>query len=171
MPLALLTVIFLQAGILYAQQKHSAASKQNTRVVNSNKTNTLLASIDPAVTSITFALVKLSSGDKLKITGTVTNKGNSDFESGENQQMIQLWEIRSPGERQMLRQMLFSRLNSGQELKITHEVPYPKKGKGSTPEYQVIIVYDPDILSDANKKNDDSNASNNTMTKKSDTSH
>jgi hypothetical protein len=165
MPLALLTVILLQAGALYAQ-KPSVVSKQNARVVGTNKANTLLAGIDPAVTSITFATVKLSNGDKLKITGTVTNKGNSDYESGDNQQMIQLWEIRSPGDRQMLRQILFSRLNSGQELKITHEVPYPKKGKEAIPEYQVVIVYDPDILSDANKKNDDSNSSNNTMTKK-----
>ena len=127
--------------------------------------NVNLSLIDPAVTNITFVTIKLTSGDKMRVTGIVKNVGGKNFESSENQQVVQLWELRSATEKQKLKEISFVRLNAGQELKISIDLPALKPGKEFPPDYQVMIVYDPDILMDANKNNDDANYKNNTLLK------
>lgn len=148
-----------------------ALAQTNTKVPvpTSNAVSTRnainLNTIDPAVVDITFTTVKQNSGDKMRVCGLIKNLGGKNFESGENQQLIQLWEVRSSSDKQKLKEIRFNRLNSGQEIGICHELPALKPGKEFPPDYQVIIVYDPDILSDANKNNDDARSNNNSMTK------
>lgn len=131
----------------------------------STANNVNLSVIDPAVTNITFTTIKLASGDKMRVTGIVKNKGGKNYESSENQQVIQLWEVRSSNDKQKLKEISFVRLNAGQELKISVDLPALKPGNEFPPDYQVLIVYDPDILMDANKNNDDANYGNNTLVK------
>lgn len=121
--------------------------------------------IDPAVTDIKFTTIKKTTGDKLRITGVVKNIGGRNFNSGANQQFIQLWEMRSGVDRHKLKDLPFTSLNAGQEIKIILELPALKPGKEFPPDYQVVIVYDPDIYIDDNKTNDDSVSSNNSLTK------
>lgn len=121
--------------------------------------------IDPAVTDIQFTTIKKTTGDKLRITGLVKNIGGKNYSSSANQQFIQLWEIRSGTDRRKIKDLAFTNLNAGQEIKIIMELPAIKPGKEFPPDYQVIIVYDPDIYIDANKANDDALSSNNSMTK------
>jgi len=121
--------------------------------------------IDPAVTKIVFTTIKQTTGDKLRVSGMVKNIGGKDFESGQNQQIIQLWEIITPSNRRMLKQVPFVRLAAGQEIKIEYDLPALKPGNEFPPDYQVLIVYDPDILIDANKNNDDARDANNSLTK------
>jgi hypothetical protein len=135
-----------------------------SQAITSSK-DIFLSTIDPAVTKIVFATIKQSSGDKMHITGFVKNIGGKDFKSNANQQIIQLWEIRTPSDKQMLKQLPFTNLNVGQEIKIEYDLPALKPADEFPPDYQVVIVYDPDILIDANKNNDDANNKNNSLLK------
>lgn len=121
--------------------------------------------IDPAVTDIKFTTIKKTTGDKLRITGVIKNIGGKNYVSGANQQFIQLWENRSGVDRRKLKDQAFTNLNAGQEIQISIEIPAIKPGKEFPPDYQVILVYDPDIYIDANKSNDDAVSSNNSLTK------
>lgn len=151
----------------WSQTTFTPVDKSKLPATNTNTSAAAIFAnlIDPAVTGITFTTVKLSTGDKLVIKGTVKNIGGKTFESGSNQQVIQLFEIRTPTNRVMLKQLPFSRLTPGQELKIEHTLPALKPGDEFPPDYQVLIVYDPDIFIDANKNNDDGNLKNNSLSK------
>lgn len=153
-------IFILLVNCSYSQIAPNSAFRPNDGTKLSYK-NT----IDPAVTDIKFATIKKTTGDKLKITGVVKNIGGKNFVSGVNQQFIQLWEIRSGVDRRKLKDQAFTNLNAGQEIKISIELPAIKPGKEFPPDYQVVIVYDPDIYIDANKANDDAVSSNNTLTK------
>ena len=151
----------------WSQTTFTPVDKSKLPATNPNTSAAaILASlIDPAVTGITFTRLKQSTGDKLVIKGTVKNIGGKTFESGANQQVIQLFEVRTPTNRIMLKQIPFSRLTPGQEIKIDHTIPAFKPSDEFPPDYQVLIVYDPDIYLDANKNNDDGNQKNNVLTK------
>lgn len=123
-----------------------------------------LNTIDPAVVNLRFWTSKLPSGDKLMIQGIVKNIGGKDFSSGTKQQ-IQLWEVSTPTSRKMVQQIEFSSLRAGQEISINYERPALKPSDEFPPNYEVLIVYDPDIFSDANPNNDDANMKNNKMSK------
>lgn len=163
----LLITVVLTSSTVWSQTTITPVNKTVLPVSKAVSTprDILATLIDPSVTAVTFAHVKLSTGDKLKITGTVKNIGGKAFESGANQQVIQLFEVRSPSNRIMLKQLPFSRLTPGQEIKIEHSIPALKPGDEFPPDYQVLIVYDPDIYMDANKNNDDGNQTNNVLTK------
>jgi len=120
---------------------------------------------DPAVVNIEFKTIKRSSGNLLRITGTVKNKGGKNYISGANQQQVQLWENYSSTNRKMVKQLPFNQLLCNQELNIVFERPAFKVSDEFPPDYEVVIVYDPDILMDANQNNDDAVITNNHMTK------
>lgn len=134
---------------------------RNTNAREAIRNNT----IDPAVVNLRFWTSKLPSGDKLMVQGIVKNIGGKDFSSGAKQQQIQLWEVSTPSNRKMVKQIEFTSLRAGQEININYERPALKPGDEFPPNYEVLIVYDPDIFSDANTNNDDANMKNNKMSK------
>ncbi|MFZ1751598.1 MAG: hypothetical protein WAU01_15475 [Saprospiraceae bacterium] len=124
-----------------------------------------LNTIDPATTSITFKIIKLSTGDRLQIIGIVKNIGGKNFRSNSNQQHIQLWENYASDNKKMVKQIPFTNLNSNEDIKIIYERAAFKPGNEFPPDYQVFIVYDPDIFIDNNLNNDDANLNNNSIIK------
>jgi len=161
----LLKLFIVCLGLMFINSGYSQSTPSSKFKPISEPLRTYKNTIDPAVTNISFTTLKKTTGDKLKITGVIKNIGGKNFISGENQQFIQLWEIRSAVDRHKLKDLAFTRLNAGQELKISIELPAIKPGKEFPPDYQILIVYDPDIYIDANKDNDDAVSSNNSLTK------
>lgn len=119
---------------------------------------------DPAFDSLRPRLVRRStryrSRGEIQIVGTIRNRGSAPFDTSAGQQEVQLWE-RTPGARPvMVKRDRFEDLAPG----ATHTIHYERKWDTSIefpPDYQLRIVYDPDILKDGNTKNDDCNNSNN----------
>jgi hypothetical protein len=128
---------------------------------------------DPAAQRIDFAIVKrtmeLVNGKlrmsqykgRVRITGVVKNVGKGAYESGPNQQGMYLY----IGEK-LLAKKDFGNLAPGQEATVTVEHDWdsasPSEGE-FPPMYKLVIVYDPDISSDGNPKNDDCNGNNNVI--------
>lgn len=129
--------------------------------VNSGRLNV----IDPAVTDIAFTLIKQNSGDKLRITVKIKNLGLKAYESGNNQQNVQLWEEYSSTNRKMVKVFPFQNINGEVSQTFVYERPAFKPSDEFPPNYTAMIVYDPDIKIDNNLNNDDANASNNKLTK------
>ncbi len=158
-------VLLFCAGLLCAQ---TSVTPKNTlplpKAISSAKA-VFLNTIDPAVTGISFATIKQPTGDKLRVTGKVKNIGGKNYVSSDNQQIVQLWEIRSATSKLKLKEIPFRVLNAGQEITLSIELPAIKPGTEFPPDYQVVIVYDPDIYIDANKNNDDARSDNNSHTK------
>lgn len=150
---------FSQTGRI--QPKLADAS---TAVVRGASTGRL-GSIDPAVTDISFRYLKPTTGDKIQVVVTVKNLGLMNYESGSNQQNVQLWEEYSGSNRKMVKLFPFQNLNASASFSFSYERPVFKPSDEFPPHYKAMIVYEPDILSDNNTKNDDSNAANNSLTK------
>lgn len=116
---------------------------------------------DPAVRDITFALVSRSGKFKgrVKITGLVKNLGGL-YSSRVNQQKVQLTE-----NDRVVAQKDFSNLGPGEELTLVYEREWnahlPPGTVLASPVYKLQILYDPDIASDGNPRNDDCNGGNN----------
>ncbi len=115
---------------------------------------------DPAAHRINF---QVSGGRKsIKITGVVKNLGGP-YETRSNQQQMSLYE----GGRQIATAP-FGNLAPGQEVSVVAELVGPNLPPGMplpTHVYKLIISYDPDILLDGNKQNDDCNIGNNTKSR------
>lgn len=128
---------------------------------------TPLGTIDLEATSITFSVVKDAPFTGVAtITGTITNIGTADYESGEEQQLLLLYERQlgatSPGT--LVSQLAFKDLAVGASVQVTFTRNWytasPAEGE-FPPDYILIISYDPDIFLESNPNNDDSNSSNN----------
>lgn len=157
--LAVSSAVFSQTSQI--QPKLADPSAAAIRGANSGR----LGTIDPAIDDIRFSFLKLNTGDKMRVTVTVKNLGLMNYESGSNQQNVQLWEEYSNTNRKMVKLFPFQNLNANASFSFSYERPAFKPSDEFPPQYKVIIVYEPDILSDNNTKNDDSKASNNSMTK------
>lgn len=125
---------------------------------------------DLEATSITFSVVPTSDfAGVATITGTVTNVGDLDFNSGQGQQGILLYErpLGTPAPGNLVTRLDFTRLNVGSTLTVSFSRQWdsssPAEGE-FPPEYILIVSYDPDILIDANETNNDTNSSNNSLT-------
>lgn len=161
--LSILALILFYNGYIFAQISSGIKPLPN-KAVETQKA-IYLNTIDPAVMDISFKTVKRSTGDILRVTGTIKNKGGKHYTSGANQQNIQMWESYSSVNRKMVKQLRFNQLNSNSELQIIYERPAFKNSKEFPPDYMVFIEYDPDIRADNNTNNDDAVLSNNSMTK------
>ena len=147
-------------------QKIPKNPKTMTPVQNQQQVRQTLASIiDPAITELSFSTIKRSSGDILRITVTLKNIGGANYQSNANQQNVQLFEEWTPDQPRQVKVFPFQNLNAGAGLQFVYETPAPKPGNEFPPNYRAVIVYEPDILSDANPKNDDANAANNSLVK------
>lgn len=132
------------------------------------RTPALLRCIDPAATSVDFAMVSRTSqfAGRVRITGKVKNVGNSAYESGPRQQTAQLYEI-VPGARpRLVATTAFQNLAPNTEVAVSFvrdwNASSPAEGE-FPPSYRVVVSYDPDILLDGNTKNDDCRTNNNTL--------
>lgn len=153
------SAVFSQTG--QTQPKLTDPTTVAIRGANSGR----LGTIDPAIDEIRFSHLKLNTGDKIRVTVTVKNLGLMNYESGSNQQNVQLWEEYSSTNRKMVKLYPFQNLNANASFSFFYERPAFKPSDEFPPHYKAIIVYEPDILSDNNTKNDDFKASNNSMTK------
>lgn len=152
---------FITSNILFGQ---FATNKIPTKPID-NSREILRSMIDPAVIAIDFKIIKTGTGNVLRVSGIIKNKGGKNYYSGVNQQQVQLWENYSSTNRRMVKQMPFTQLNAGEEIKIIFERPAFKTSNEFPPDYEVLIVYDPDIAIDSNNNNDDAVLSNNRMIK------
>jgi hypothetical protein len=161
-----LSILFMNVILVSALSAQIKSKIRNTTAdpIESNKA-IYLNTIDPATTSIIFKIIKLRTGDRLQIIGVVKNIGGKNFRSNSNQQNIQLWENYSSENKKMVKQIPFTNLNSNEETKIIYERAAFKPGNEFPPDYQIFIVYDPDIFIDNNINNDDANLNNNSLTK------
>jgi hypothetical protein len=95
---------------------------------------------------------------RVSITGVIKNLGGS-YETRPNQQLMSLYE-----DSRMVASAPFGNLAPGQEASVN----YQRDWNVSTefpPTYKLIISYDPDILLDSNKQNDDCNNGDNNKTR------
>ncbi len=125
--------------------------------------------IDLEATSITFSVEKEDQfSGTATITGTVTNIGTANYESGEGQQALYLYEknlgASAPGT--LVNQMNFVNLDAGASIEVTYTRDWnsssPAEGEFA-PDYILRLSYDPDIFIDGNTNNDDSNLNNNSI--------
>ena len=101
------------------------------------------------------------------ITGNIVNIGDN-FSSGTGQQILRLYERQLGAPTTQLGDLVaslnFTALPAGERLEVSYTRPWnassPAEGE-FPPEYILVIDFDPDILSDGNVHNDDSNSSNN----------
>lgn len=159
--------LFLSAAICLSISLHAqlgTQAKLPSQPIGNTK-EIIKSLIDPAVTAIEFKTIKRTTGDLMRVTGVVKNIGGKNFVSGVNQQQIQIWENYSSSNRRMVKQLPFVRLNAADELRITFERPAFKNSEEFPPDYEVMIVYDPDIAIDANPANDDARLTNNKLSR------
>ncbi len=118
-------------------------------------------SVDPAVTSIDFSIVRRYTQftGLVRITVVVKNLGISNYVSGANQQGILLYSGTT-----LLKSQPFGNLAPGQTATLTFDTNWnsssPAEGE-FPPTFKGLIVYDPDITLDGNAQNDDCSSLNN----------
>ncbi|MGB4969594.1 MAG: hypothetical protein WBO31_08695 [Saprospiraceae bacterium] len=156
-------VLFSFFFVSLLQAQHNPKVKSANRQIITNSNSVYLNTVDIAVNSIDFKAIKKATGSNFRIIGTVKNIGGKDFISNTNQQSIQLCEIHSYTENKLVKQIPFKNLKCNEKIKIVFERPEFKIGKEFVPDYQVIIVFDPDIVNDNNTNNDDAILSNNSL--------
>lgn len=121
--------------------------------------------IDLAVTAFNVEIKQHISTPTLAdvyLTGVVKNIGESDYISGESQQLVNLYEsvpgVSTPNVRKSIS---FTNLDMGEEVILRDTIRNWSKATEFPNNYRVEIVYDPDIYIDGNEHNDDINSSNN----------
>jgi len=119
---------------------------------------------DPAAESLTFVILSRDAAHpmrgQIRITGVVRNVGNAEFVSDPRQAKAILFETpqgASPTDRA---HQAIARLAPGASLTLTYQTSWDS-AREFPPKYTLLVDYDPDIRSDANRKNDDCNANNN----------
>ena len=122
---------------------------------------------DPKAMAVKFQVISKdpkwpTTQGKIRITGEVKNVGNAVFESnpGQQQASAQLFEEPAGGRGVFKAEQKFANLAPGASIFVNHERAW-NTATEFPPKYILMIVYDPDIYIDANKKNDDCNRDNN----------
>ena len=126
---------------------------------------TVVAGPDPAVRiqlSVVPDAVHPHTQGRVTITAIVKNVGDTAWTSRAGQQSLQLIETPSGATTGGVVKVAcdFPTLNVGQEVRC----PYTRNWDTAIefqPSYRATLLYDPDILLDANKKNDDASTKNN----------
>jgi hypothetical protein len=118
---------------------------------------------DPAAQRIDISRAS-TANRRVTITGVMRNLGGG-YETRPNQQQITLYETRAgvPGGR-VVASAPFGNLTPGQEVRVNYSVIW-NSGQEFPPSYKLMISYDPDILIDANTRNDDCRNNNNEVTR------
>lgn len=99
----------------------------------------------------------------VKVTATVKNVGLQPYESRARQQALHLYQ-----DGHLVATKPFVNLNVGQAVSVSFvrrwSISSPAEGE-FPPTYKAEIGYDPDILQDANPRNDDCNPKNNSVSR------
>ncbi|WP_298309661.1 hypothetical protein [uncultured Aquimarina sp.] len=137
---------------------------------DSDDDTTSVGTIDLEATSITFTIVKDDDfTGTATITGTVTNIGDANFNSGNGQQAVRLYQrsLGAPAPGELVDTVSFTNIDAGETLTIRYSRPWnsssPAEGE-FPPDYRIVIDYDPDIFIDGNDQNNDSDLTNNDLT-------
>jgi hypothetical protein len=91
----------------------------------------------------------------VRITGTVRNRGASDFDSGEGQQSLLLFEDTT-----LVSSVDFEDVPRDGIVQVTFDRVWSTQDEFRPASYTVDITYDPDIFIDGNENNDDCRTSN-----------
>lgn len=116
---------------------------------------------DPAAYKIDFVLLQHTATftGRVQITGVVKNVGSKEFKGGGG--MAYLYEGST-----LRRTKVFSNLLPGATISLSYTRTWyaasPSEGE-FPPTYKLVILYDPDILKDGNKDNDDCTLNNNKL--------
>jgi len=123
---------------------------------------------DPAVTEISFRIVSRTDQyhGRVEIKAVVKNLGRAPYESGPNQQSVQLYEKPQGGNAKLVSSRQFARLAPGAVVSTSYTRNWysasPAEGE-FPPSYIGIVSYDPDIGMDGNPGNDDCRSDNNRL--------
>ncbi len=122
-----------------------------------------ISTIDLVAESINFSVVPTSEFEGVvTIVGTVKNY-EDDFISSSGQQEILLYEIPAGfSEGSIVATRDFADLTAGDSLQVSFSRNWSKSAE-FTPNYRLMILFEPDIAIDDNPRNDDSDASNNRL--------
>ncbi len=122
---------------------------------------------DPKAMAVKFQVISRdkkwpTTQGRIRITGEVKNVGNAAFESnpGQQQASAQLFEEPAGGRGVFKTERKFANLAPGASVFVNYERDW-NTATEFPPKYILMIVYDPDIYIDANKKNDDCDRNNN----------
>ncbi len=118
---------------------------------------------DPAAYQIKFDLLEHTATftGRVRITGIVKNVGKKEFKGGGG--MAYLYEGST-----LRKTKVFSTLAPGATMSLSFDRTWyaSSTSEGEFPPiYKLMILYDPDILMDSNKDNDDCNINNNKLTR------
>lgn len=116
------------------------------------------AGCDPRAAAIQFERVSTMTptSGMVRITGVVTNWGQSPFVSGQGQQSVLLYE---GGD--LVAQQPFTNLAVDASVEVVYEREWSTQDEFRPPLYTMMLSYDPDIFIDGNASNDDCNLDNN----------
>lgn len=116
---------------------------------------------DLAAEAIEFRLLARDSvrrfEGRVRVMGTVRNRGAVAFESGINQQSVQLYE-----NDRLVASQPFQTLAPRAAVQVSFTRPW-SAAMEFPPTYKLVISYDPDIYLDGNPKNDDCAGYNNRL--------
>lgn len=119
--------------------------------------------VDPAVTAVTLT----KGGDRqVSISYEVTNRGRSDWSSGARQQNVSLVARNGNTGRAFRNTQRLTEAAAARSRMASYASPFITDAFDDFEfggEVEVSIAYDPDILIDGNRCNDDANAGNNVM--------
>jgi hypothetical protein len=115
---------------------------------------------DPRATSIQYTLLGSTSttSGTVRITGVVTNRGQSNFDSSAGQQSVYLYEGF-----ELVAQQDFVDLAVDDTVEVSYDRNWNTADEFRPPTYQVMVLYDPDIYIDGNPNNDDCDQTNNDL--------
>ncbi|UCD30051.1 MAG: hypothetical protein JSV03_06130 [Planctomycetota bacterium] len=118
---------------------------------------------DPRAKAIEYSLVGMIDANRanIQIKGVVENIGLSNYDSGPDQQDIQLWEDDA-----MVHSVQFEDLAVDETIYIEYQREWDLGDEFLPGFYKVIITYDPDIRDDGNLNNDDCRETNNMVVRR-----
>jgi hypothetical protein len=150
------------ASLAYAQQPPSPGPRPLPSVPIKP---IYITCIDPAASAIDYSLVNKAtpSTGTVRIKATVKNVGNAAYVSRPDQQEALLYEVR-PGSNNptVIARSRFQNLDPGEAVSFTVDRPWTTAQEFPST-FRLVIVYDPDIRSDGNPKNDDCRMTNNSL--------
>jgi hypothetical protein len=131
---------------------------------------TIKRAIDLVALDIVFSIVsrKDKFSGRVKIEGIVKNTGSSAYTSGPGQQTALLYEELPGTAPRLVASQNFQNVpaNGVVNVSFTRNWNRSSSAEGEfPPKYILVIVFDPDIYIDGNEQNNDSNTSNNRLSK------
>lgn len=120
--------------------------------------------IDLEASSLAFEIISRNGLEgRVAVRGKVRNN-RDHFISGEGQQVAALYEQPIGGQAKLLTKVNFHLMEAGEIIDVATIINWDAAIE-FPPDFILRIEYDPDILTDGNKQNDDRNSANNALIK------